>query len=172
MNCKEHKKSPILPGEASNTTRQPLRYNPLPQKFNNSLVRDITSKAFAVKTAFGMLATSYIRHTKGCFHCYHPPAVPISARPRSAVYDNARRCSDCAQMRTLDPPSLALLRSAGLSWFSTCSNSDRISSGGRYRGQERRCMDRSRGKEGLQFNLMMQYSEAVYKWSHPFLVLF
>ena len=49
--------------------------------------------------------------TKGCFHWYHPTAVPISAGPRSAVYDNARRCSDCAQMRTLDPPSLALLRS-------------------------------------------------------------
>ena len=40
--------------------------------------------------------------------------MPISARPGSAVYDNARRCSDCAQMRTLDPPSLAVLRSAGL----------------------------------------------------------
>ena len=101
-------KSPILiPGGPSDTARQP-------QKFNNSLVRDITSKAFAVKTAFSMLDTiRSIRHTKGCFHWYYSTAVPISARPRSAVYDNARRCPDCAQMRRLDPPSLAVLLRSG-----------------------------------------------------------
>ena len=159
-------KSPILiPGGPSDTARQP-------QKFNNSLVRDITSKAFAVKTAFSMLDTiRSIRHTKGCFHWYHSTAVPISARPRSAVYDNARRCPDCAQMRRLDPPSLAvLLRSGWLSWFSTCSNSDSISTGGRYRGQERRCMDRSRGKEGLQFNLVIQYYLTTLTYSMCFML--